>query len=88
MIRRELFAYTIMLTAGISAGFFVFERMRLVSGAMILITAGVSVCLFSSENWRRPQICCLDIKRISKDREYDAAARVSFEMRVFYVETV
>ena len=39
-------------------------------------------------NWRRPQICCLDIKRISKDREYDAAAKVSFEMRVFYVETV
>ena len=45
-----------MLTAGISAGFFVFERMRLAGGALILITTGVSVCLFSSEHRGKPPV--------------------------------
>ena len=47
MIRRKLFAYTIMLAAGISAGFFIFEKSRLFSGVMVMVTTAAAVCLYS-----------------------------------------
>ena len=43
MIRRKLFAYTMMLAAGISAGFFIFERARIAGGALIM----VSICVMA-----------------------------------------
>lgn len=47
MIRRKLFAYTIMLTAGISAGYFIMERSRLLSGTAIILTTAAVLCLYS-----------------------------------------
>ncbi len=47
MIRRKLFAYTIMLTAGISAGYFIMEKSRLLSGTAIILTTAAVLCLCS-----------------------------------------
>lgn len=47
MIRRKLFAYTIMLTAGISAGYFIMEKSRLLSGTAIILTTAAVLCLYS-----------------------------------------
>ncbi len=53
VIRRKLFAYTAMFTAGISAGFFIFEKARLAGGMLLMVTAAVSVFAFPESG------CCL-----------------------------
>ena len=45
MIRRKLFAYTILFAAGISVGFFIFEKARIACGSLLLITLAVIICL-------------------------------------------
>jgi hypothetical protein len=45
VIRRKLFAYTILFAAGISAGFFIFEKARIACGSLLLITIAVIICL-------------------------------------------
>lgn len=45
MLRRRLFAYTIMMSAGIAAGFFVLERYEFVRGILVMAAAGASVAL-------------------------------------------
>ena len=47
IVRRLLFAYTIMFTAGISTGFFIFEKGRIAGGTIFMITIAVLVYLFS-----------------------------------------
>lgn len=49
MMRRRLAAYTMMLIAGISAGYFIFEKVKLVSGILFLIGTGVAVFLLEDE---------------------------------------
>lgn len=45
MIRRKLFAYAVMMAAGIIAGFFIMERSELLSGSILMITIGAAVCI-------------------------------------------
>ena len=42
-IRRELFTYTVIFTAGVTAGFFIFERTRLAGGVLIMAAIGIIV---------------------------------------------
>ncbi|MBP3897348.1 MAG: DNA internalization-related competence protein ComEC/Rec2 [Mogibacterium sp.] len=55
MIRRKLFAYTMMFASGVSAGFFVFERTRIAGGALIMVSICVMTytCFDLAENERR-----------------------------------
>lgn len=43
MMRRKLVVYTIMLIAGICAGFFIFEKAKLISGLMFMIGTGIAI---------------------------------------------
>jgi len=47
IVRRPLFAYTVMFTAGISAGFFIFERGSIAGGTLLMIAISVLLCIFS-----------------------------------------
>lgn len=47
IVRRLLFAYTIMFTAGISTGFFIFEKGRIGGGTLFMIAIALLVYLFS-----------------------------------------
>ena len=50
MMRRKLAAYTVMLIAGISAGYFIFEKTRLISGTLFLAGTGIAVFLVDHDN--------------------------------------
>ena len=47
LIRRKLFAYTVMFAAGIAAGFFIFERTRVIGGIVVMTAAGAIAAVFS-----------------------------------------
>jgi len=49
MMRRKLVVYTIMLIAGISAGYFIFEKARLIYGTIFLIGMGIAVFMLGSK---------------------------------------
>ena len=53
VVRRLLFAYTIMFAAGISAGFFVFERGRIAGGTVLMIVISVLMCMFENSESNR-----------------------------------
>lgn len=62
MIRRRLFAYSVMMTAGITSGFFIMQKASLLSGSLFLMTAGLSVCLMTAD---RDEILKLTIALLS-----------------------
>ena len=47
MMRRKLLAYTCMMTAGISAGYFITEKLRIFAGAEFLTAAAVALVLIA-----------------------------------------
>ena len=52
-MRRRLCVYTIMLIAGISAGYFVLEKLRLVSGCLFLLSLGLMCAFFFPREEKR-----------------------------------
>ncbi len=50
IIRRKLFTYTVIFTAGISAGFFIFEKTRLAEGFLVMASAGLVICLAAGKD--------------------------------------
>ena len=59
MIRRRLTAYTCMMIAGISAGYFLSEKIRPLSAAGVLFGFGVAVILFERINSKERKNCFL-----------------------------
>lgn len=50
VIRRKLFTYTVIFTAGISAGFFIFEKTRLAGGTLVMSVTGAVICLAAGQD--------------------------------------
>lgn len=57
MIRRKLAAYTCMLIAGITAGYFFTERIRLFSALFFLIASALAIRMFAEMNARERMSC-------------------------------
>lgn len=57
MIRRKLTAYTIMMIAGITAGYFLSERIRPFSAAGFLFTVSLAIAFFEDTNVREKAVC-------------------------------
>ena len=53
MLRRKLVAYTVMLIAGISAGYFIFEKNRPISGIVFLAGMGIAIFLIEHDKGLR-----------------------------------
>ena len=53
MLRRKLVAYTVMLIAGISAGYFIFEKSRPISGIVFLAGMGIAIFLIEHDKGLR-----------------------------------
>ena len=52
MIRRRLFAYTVMMTAGIASGFFIIQRTRVISGVLFILSAALAACFMLQQEAR------------------------------------
>ena len=75
MIRRRLFAYTVMYTAGISAGFFIYERSRLVCGTLFMLASAMSGLLMTE--------CCAADRSTRPDNGIRLAAALAAGFLVF-----
>lgn len=52
VIRRKLFIYTVIFSAGISAGFFIFEKARLAGGSLVMLSCAMVICLAAGRDTR------------------------------------
>lgn len=53
MLRRKIVAYTMMLIAGISAGYFIFERIKPVCGTVFLVGMGLAIALIEPDTVKK-----------------------------------
>lgn len=53
MLRRKIVAYTMMLIAGISAGYFIFERIKPVCGTVFLVGMGLAIALIEPDTAKK-----------------------------------
>ena len=53
MLRRKIVAYTMMLIAGISAGYFIFEKVRPLCGTIFLIGMGLAIVVVEPDTESR-----------------------------------